>query len=326
MKQVSLRDDAIMLANLIGRNLKLFLKDGMSVFFSLLSPLIILILYILFLRDVQMDAVLGAFGNAPVDRELLETFVDNWMLAGVISVACVTVSFSAQSITIKDREDGILADLMAAPVKRGVLSAAYLISNLLITVSICAFVLAVSFVFAAGGEWTLSVEDAFSIIGWMMLSAAGAATLSTLICGALKTSAQHGAATGIMSAAIGFLMGAYMPLSIFPKAVQYVALFLPGTYSASVFRNLYMEGALNKIAAQLPGVEEALEDQFSMTLNFFGETIGDDVQAGIFAGIFVLTVLIWGAKEGVAAIRRKKSEAQPNSRTETSDRTNDNRG
>ena len=205
MKKVSLRDDAIMLANLIGRNLKLFLKDGMSVFFSLLSPLIILILYILFLRDVQMDAVLGAFGNAPVDRELLETFVDNWMLAGVISVACVTVSFSAQSITIKDREDGILADLMAAPVKRGVLSAAYLISNLLITVSICAFVLAVSFVFAAGGEWTLSVGDAFSIIGWMMLSAAGAATLSTLICGALKTSAQHGAATGIMSAAIGFL-------------------------------------------------------------------------------------------------------------------------
>ena len=37
------------------RNLKLFLKDKMQVFFSLLAPLIVLFLYVAFLGDVQMD-------------------------------------------------------------------------------------------------------------------------------------------------------------------------------------------------------------------------------------------------------------------------------
>ena len=36
------------------RGLKIFLKDRASVFFSLLAPLIILLLYVLFLGDVQI--------------------------------------------------------------------------------------------------------------------------------------------------------------------------------------------------------------------------------------------------------------------------------
>ena len=39
------------------RNIKIFLKDRAAVFFSLLAPLIVLMLYILFLGDIQVSSV-----------------------------------------------------------------------------------------------------------------------------------------------------------------------------------------------------------------------------------------------------------------------------
>ena len=42
------------------RNLKIFLKDKAIVFFSLLAPLIVLVLYVLFLGRIQEDGLLAA--------------------------------------------------------------------------------------------------------------------------------------------------------------------------------------------------------------------------------------------------------------------------
>ena len=42
------------------RNLKIFLKDKANVFFSLLAPLIVLVLYVLFLGRIQEDGLLAA--------------------------------------------------------------------------------------------------------------------------------------------------------------------------------------------------------------------------------------------------------------------------
>ena len=43
------------------RNIKIFLKDRAAVFFSLLAPLIVLMLYILFLGDIQVSSVKSFF-------------------------------------------------------------------------------------------------------------------------------------------------------------------------------------------------------------------------------------------------------------------------
>lgn len=311
------KEDNIIIWSLVERNVKIFLKDKMGVFFSLLAPLIVLGLYVLFLGDVQMQSIESAFKDIPIDNKLLKNFVDNWMLAGVISVACVTVSFSAQEIVVKDREKGVLADMLCAPVKRYLLSIGYYISNVIITLTICTIVLAIAFVYMAISGWTMSAGEVFMSFGLLVMSVLSSSAIISLICKIVKTSAQHSAIVGIISAAIGFFMGAYMPISIFPKAIQYVTLFIPATYSAGLFRELFMRGALEKIEEVIPQAGAKLEESFSMQLDFFGKTIEAKQMAWIFFVYSALIIVIWMAIE-IATLAKYKSA----DRKTTDDKTN----
>ena len=306
MNAKKLKDDAAVVSGLVSRSLKIFLKDKASVFFSLLAPLIVLGLYLLFLGDIQMDGIKSAFEGAPIEEKALKNFVDAWMLAGVVSVACVTVSFSVQGITVQDREKGVLNDMLASPISRGIIDLSYLISNFVVTLCICLIVLAVAFVYVAITGWTLSFVDVVLLIALTIMSVLSASVISTLVGLAFRTSSQHSAFVGIISAMIGFVMGAFMPLSAFPEGVQYVTLFVPATYSAALYRNLFMRGALEKIDAALPGAEDGLKGSFSMELDFFGKTIGADMQAVIFAAFIALTLAAWIAIAVAKAVKGKK--------------------
>ena len=306
MNAKKIKDNAAVVSGLVERSLKIFLKDKASVFFSLLAPLIVLGLYLLFLGDIQTDGIKAAFEGAPIDDKLLKSFVDSWMLAGVVSVACVTVSFSVQGITVQDREKGVLNDMLASPISRGIIDLSYLISNFVVTLCICLIVLAVAFVYVAITGWTLSFVDVVLLIALTIMSVLSASVISTLVGLAFRTSSQHSAFVGIISAVIGFVMGAFMPLSAFPKGVQYVTLFVPATYSAALYRNLFMRGALEKIDAVLPGAEDGLKGSFSMELDFFGKTIGADMQAVIFAAFIALTLAAWIAIAVAKAVKGKK--------------------
>ena len=306
MNAKKIKDNAAVVSGLVERSLKIFLKDKASVFFSLLAPLIVLGLYLLFLGDIQTDGIKAAFEGAPIDDKLLKSFVDSWMLAGVVSVACVTVSFSVQGITVQDREKGVLNDMLASPISRGIIDISYLISNFVVTLCICLIVLAVAFVYVAITGWTLSFVDVVLLIALTVMSVLSASVISTLVGLAFRTSSQHSAFVGIISAVIGFVMGAFMPLSAFPEGVQYVTLFVPATYSAALYRNLFMRGALEKIDAVLPGAGNGLKGSFSMELNFFGKTIGADMQAVIFAAFIALTLAAWIAIAVAKAVKGRK--------------------
>ena len=306
MNAKKIKDNAAVVSGLVERSLKIFLKDKASVFFSLLAPLIVLGLYLLFLGDIQTDGIKAAFEGAPIDDKLLKSFVDSWMLAGVVSVACVTVSFSVQGITVQDREKGVLNDMLASPISRGIIDLSYLISNFVVTLCICLIVLAVAFVYVAITGWALSFVDVVLLIALTIMSVLSASVISTLVGLAFRTSSQHSAFVGIISAMIGFVMGAFMPLSAFPEGVQYVTLFVPATYSAALYRNLFMRGALEKIDAALPGAEDGLKGSFSMELDFFGKTIGADMQAVIFAAFIALTLAAWIAIAVAKAVKGKK--------------------
>lgn len=306
MNAKKIKDNAAVVSGLVERSLKIFLKDKASVFFSLLAPLIVLGLYLLFLGDIQTDGIKAAFEGAPIEEKSLKNFVDAWMLAGVVSVACVTVSFSVQGITVQDREKGVLNDMLASPISRGIIDISYLISNFVVTLCICLIVLAVAFVYVAITGWALSLVDVVLLIALTIMSVLSASVISTLVGLAFRTSSQHSAFVGIISAVIGFVMGAFMPLSAFPEGVQYVTLFVPATYSAALYRNLFMRGALEKIDAVLPGAEDGLKGSFSMELDFFGKTIGTDMQAVIFAAFIALTLAAWIAIAVAKAVKGKK--------------------
>lgn len=288
------------------RNLKIFLKDKANIFFALLAPLIVLGLYILFLGRIQTDGLLSALQEMGVSggEKEIRSFADCWMLSGVMASACITVPLCACGVMVQDRNRGIRADLAASPVPRWMPPAAYFFSVVAAGLIIGFAVLVICLVWlAATGSWFLSVADVLVLLGTLVLSVLSSSTLLVFVVGFLRT---EGAFTGlnvILGTVIGFLIGAYMPLSVFPTGVQYVTLFVPGSYSAGIFRNCFMNGALDNIAQNIsPAFADALASQYALKLNFFGT----DMPAWVMAIVLGATVLLFAAANLLAAKFRKK--------------------
>ena len=288
------------------RNLKIFLKDKANIFFALLAPLIVLGLYILFLGRIQTDGLLSALQEMGVSggEKEIRSFADCWMLSGVMASACITVPLCACGVMVQDRNRGIRADLAASPVPGWMPPAAYFFSVVAAGLIIGFAVLVICLVWlAATGSWFLSVADVLVLLGTLVLSVLSSSTLLVFVVGFLRT---EGAFTGlnvILGTVIGFLIGAYMPLSVFPIGVQYVTLFVPGSYSAGIFRNCFMNGALDNIAQNIsPAFADALASQYALKLNFFGT----DMPAWVMAIVLGATVLLFTAANLLAAKFRKK--------------------
>lgn len=288
------------------RNLKIFLKDKANIFFALLAPLIVLGLYILFLGRIQTDGLLSALQEMGVSggEKEIRSFADCWMLSGVMASACITVPLCACGVMVQDRKRGIRADLAASPVPGWMPPAAYFFSVVAAGLIIGFAVLVICLVWlAATGSWFLSVTDVLVLLGTLVLSVLSSSTLLVFVVGFLRT---EGAFTGlnvILGTVIGFLIGAYMPLSVFPTGVQYVTLFVPGSYSAGIFRNCFMNGALDNIAQNIsPEFADALASQYALKLNFFGT----DMPAWVMAIVLGATVLLFTAANLLAAKFRKK--------------------
>lgn len=292
-KDAFIRDAKTFFA-LLKRGLKIFLSDKMSVFLSLLAPLIILMLYVLFLSDIQLENIESALEGMPIEHGVMQGIVDGWMLAGVLATSCITVGFSSQTVLIGDRESGVLNDMLTSPIKRSLLNAGYIACNFVITLVITLIVLAIALIYLAATNWYLSAADIGECIGILLLSVLSSSLLSGIICIFIRTQSQHGGLTGILSAAIGFFIGAYMPISIFPKAIQYMALFIHGSYSAGIFRNVFTRGALEKVAELSPIVAESINANFSMNMDAFGTTIYKDDMWIILAAFTVVLAIVLG--------------------------------
>lgn len=288
------------------RNLKIFLKDKANIFFALLAPLIVLGLYILFLGRIQTDGLLSALQGMGVSggEKEIRSFADCWMLSGVMASACITVPLCACGVMVQDRNRGIRADLAASPVPGWMAPVAYFFSVVAAGLVIGFAVLVICLVWlAASGSWFLSAADVLVLLGTLVLSVLSSSTLLVFVVSFLRT---EGAFTGlnvILGTVIGFLIGAYMPLSMFPTGVQYVTLFVPGSYSAGIFRNCFMNGALDNIAQNIsPVFANELAKQYALKLNF----VGTDMPAWVMAIVLGATVLFFAAANLLVVKFRKK--------------------
>ena len=160
---------------------------------------------------------------------------------------------------------------------------------------------------AVSGSWYLSAADVFGCIGTVILSVLSSSAFLTFIIGFIRTQGAFMGVIVIFGTVIGFLIGAYMPIGYFPLGVQYFTLFIPGSWSAGMFRNFIMRGALEEVArATSQPFADALGGEFSMTLNGFGTELGLPVMAAVLAG----SVVLFAALALLAARLKKRRSAR----------------
>lgn len=291
------------LYSLIVRNCKVYFKDKGVFFPSLISPLILLFLFIAFLGNVYRDSIRNVVKGFEISDGLVESIASGWLVSSLVSVCAVTIAFTANTVMVQDRATGARNDFLVSPVSGRVLSLSYFIATYIVTAAMCFCALGAGFVYMAVAGWHLSAADFFSAFADMLLLILFGTALSSLVCSFLKSQGAVTAVEATVSAAYGFLCGAYMPLSNLTEWLKNALMFLPGTYGTGLMHLHLMGGAIEAMAEE--GVPQAMiegmKEGFDCTLVFFGATVSDwaSYLVLIAAGAVILGVcLVLNFKRG----------------------------
>lgn len=295
------------LGNLIRRNCRLFFRDKGMFFSSLITPIILLVLYVTFLGNVYRDSFTGALPEGfVIEDALLNATVGGQLISSLLAVSCVTVAFCSNLLMVQDRVSGARRDLAVSPVRPSTIAVAYFCASALATLLISLTALAVCLLYLALTGWLLRAGDVlFMLLDAALLTLFGVA-LSSCVNFPLRTQGQGSAVGTIVSAGYGFLCGAYMPISNFSSGLQKVLSFLPGTYGTSLLRNHALAGAYREMArVGFPAdVIEAIRDSIDCNLYFFGRSVSI---GGMYAVLVGATLLLVGLYVLLNAVRRERT-------------------
>lgn len=276
---------------LTARNMRVFLKDKIHAALSFLTVGILFCLYVLFLRKLSIDSLTAMLTGqgAHFSGKEIDAFSDLWFLGGLIAVSCITIPLGFLGIYVSDREKGVLFDLSIAPLLKGQLAGAYFAGSVILTYGFCAvvFILA-NAIFAFLGYATLSAASYAAVLGILFLctlaSTAGVFALVLLI-KSMGAYAAFSAITGIVS---GFLMGAYMPMSVFPSFVRTFSATSPFYGGVCLLRGLITERAAEPILDALSGAGTQFCRDYGLNYWAFGIDFSKAGVAAYLAGTAVL--------------------------------------
>lgn len=261
---------------LIKRNCKLFFKDKGMFFTSLITPIIILVLYATFLARIYknsfMDAVPAGFS---VDEALLNGIVGGQLVSSLLAVCCVTIAFCSNLLMVQDKISGARRDLTMSPVKRSTLALSYFAASALSTLLVCFVALGVCLGYLSVTGWYMTLSDIFLLCLDVIIMVLFGTALSSIVNSSLSTQGQASAVGTIVSAGYGFICGAYMPISSFGEGLQKTLSFFPGTYGTVLFRNHTLNGVYEEMTRiGFPSeVIEGIRDSIDCNIYFFGEKV-----------------------------------------------------
>ncbi len=275
----------------VKRNTKLFFKDKGLFFTSLITPIILLVLYATFLAGLyrsSFESILSQFG-APIEDKLINGLVSGQLMSSLLAVSCVTVSFCSNMLMVQDKVSGAHKDLMITPVKRSKLALSYYVSTTISTLIICFLALVACLIYVATTGWFISVLDILLLVLDIFLLVTFGTALSSVINYFLSSQGQISAVGSIVSSCYGFICGAYMPLASFGDGLRSALMFLPGTYGTSLVRNHAVSGVMNELAQKLPlEAITGLKDSIDCNLYFFGARVDTAVMYAVLIGSIVV--------------------------------------
>ena len=284
------------LANLTRRNCKLFFKDKGMFFTSLITPGILLVLYVTFLASVYRDSFVSAMpAGFTVDSALIDATVGGQLVSSLLAVCCVTVAFCSNLLMVQDKVTGAIRDLTVTPLRRSTLAVSYFLASALTTLIISFTALALGLLYLVKMGWYLSAGDVCLIVLDVTLLSLFGTALACVVNAPLSTNGQASAVGTIVSAGYGFICGAYMPISSFGTGLQRVISFLPGTYGTSLLRNHFLKGVYAEMAETgFPAqVVEGIKDSIDCNLYFFDRSVAQSTMYLILGGAVVVLIGVY---------------------------------
>lgn len=243
---------------LTARNIKLYLRDKGSVFFSFLSALIIICLMVFFLGDINLDDIVEildkfSLGKHEENTKNAELLVLSWTCAGILSINAVTVNLAVFSGMIKDRVSGRLNAIYAAPVSRLKIALSYIAAAWTASVLICLLTLAVTEVYGiVSGMEPYTLMEHMELIAMIMVNSFVYASLMYPLSILAKTEGAWSGFGTVIGTLVGFLGGIYVPIGSLADGIANLMKCTPIIYGTSMFRKIMTHSILEKTFQGVP--------------------------------------------------------------------------
>ncbi len=261
---------------LVKRHTKLFFRDKGMFFTSLLTPMILLVIYATFLGNMYEDMYTSYIPQGiKASEELINGCVGGQLISSILAVSCVTVAFCSNMLMVQDRANGTFKDIRISPIKPTKVALSYYISTLITTLIVCLVAACVGLIYLKVVGWYMNFEDILLLFLDVVLLVLFGTALSSIINFFLSTQGQISAVGTIISAGYGFICGAYMPISEFNEGLQKVVGFLPGTYGTPLMRNHIMRGVFEEMEDIGISTEviELIKDAIDCNFYFFEDKV-----------------------------------------------------
>ncbi len=274
--------------SLIKRNLLYTLRDRTSFAMSFISVAILIMMYKLFLNDLQISQLKAAIHSQHVGLAGT-TMINFWLISGLVVVTLATAAINGLSVLVEDRVSGKQADFMIAGVKPYRMLLAYLISAVILTFITTGATFLVGTIIFVG--W--SGLTGFSLVAWsqlvgLMVFASLLACLLALPWVAMMKSLQSFSIFSTMvGTLIGFVAGIYLPLGALSNSLQKLVLSLPFVHEGALFKQILMAPSADSF---FKGMSAAARQQYDL---FFGNRLTDLAGQVISSGASQLYLLAW---------------------------------
>ena len=200
--------------------LQTFFKDRGMFFASLITPVILLVLYAAFLANVYRDSFISALPEGfPAAEKLIGGIVGGQLVSSLLAVSCITVSFCCNMTMVLDKVTGARRDLTVSPVKKSTLALSYYLATFASTLLVCLIAAGAGFIYLAKVGWYLSFADVMLLFADIVLLVLFGTALSSIVNRFLTTQGQVSAVGTIVSSGYGFICGAYMPIAQFSTSL-----------------------------------------------------------------------------------------------------------
>ena len=286
----------------IKRNVLLFFKDWQSILFSLLTSIIVLVLYLLFLKGTFVSAIQSAMEQYPglasmVPHKDIDMFANLFLLSGILGSAMISVPFSCITVLVKDRANKVDYDILATPMKREQIIFAYFVSAVLTSILLNSIILAVGLIgICLQGNMYLNISQVIKAFFIVALGSISASAIFMIIVLFFKTVSACEAFFGILSAASGFVIGAYIPISQFSNEVQTVCNLFPASQITIMLRNILLNGLLEHINTSLQGVDQgmfvlSLKEYFTFQAKLFNGYLDMNKMLEYILGVILFCIV-----------------------------------
>lgn len=234
----------IMLLEFIKRNMRIYFRDKVGVFFSFLSSLIVLLLMVAFLGNMNVENTLNIFENQSDEaRTHAQNIIILWTISGIFITNAFSVSINIIGTMITDEERHILERFFVAPTKRIKYVLGYVISANIISFITCLAIFVVSQIYylSIGGGLILPISNILPFLITILINIFCSSAFAFLIASFIHTTSAWSGISVVMGTIIGFLAGIYIPFGSMSDSLQNIIKFIPAFEGCSAIRSLFVQ-------------------------------------------------------------------------------------